>query len=341
MDAFARGLGDQGRRQDGLAVEPAVIGQGADQACQGRGGGVAVGGGDFDAPPLGLAAAGGRGPGGQEGRLGGGVDLAEVRQAAWPLQVGDAAVLGVGQADPEVEAEGTGQVLAQGGSHGAPVDPAEDLAGQVAEGDRVVAAGRSRRPQRGHGGQPGADRVPVEPQRELHLLGEAREALLMAHHLFDGDLALAGLGELRPDVGDGLGVVELSGVDQPGDQQRRHRLGGREHRRQGALVEGLGALAVGEAGPEVDDQFAALHEGKARAQLLAGGEVRLEGGADGGEALGAEAVDLRGHANRSKRTLGEVAFSRWAMATMGSSAAPAACAAATVSATPPTARPSA
>ena len=302
---------------------------------------MAVGGGDLDAPPLGLAAAGGRGPRRQERSLGRSIDFAEVRQAVRSLQVGDAAVLGVRQADPEVEAEGPRQVLAQGGPHRPSVDPAEDLAGQVAEGDRVVAAGGSGRPQRGHGGELRADRVPVEPQRGLHLVREAGETLLVAHHLFNGDRRLSGLGELRPDVGYALGVVELSGVDQPRDQQRGDRLGGREHRRQGALVEGLGALAVGEAGPEIDDQLAALDQRETRAELLAGSEVVLEGGADAREALGTEAVNLGGHANRSKRTLGEVAFSRWAMATMGSSAALAAWAAATVSATPPTARPSA
>ena len=101
------------------------------------------------------------------------------------------------------------------------------------------------------------------------------------------------------------------------------------------------ALPVGETSPEVDHDLAGLHQTEARAQFLAALEIGLEGGAHAGEALGADAVDLGGHVRRSNRTLGEAAFSRWAMATMGSSALLAPWAAATISATPPTARPSA
>lgn len=93
-------------------------------------------------------------------------------------------------------------------------------------------------------------------------------------------------------------------------------------------------------GPEVDDRLAAMHQGEPRAEFLALGEVGLEGFPDREEGRGAGSEDL-GQISRSMRTVGEAAFSRWAMATMGSSAAFQIWAALMVSATPPTARASA
>lgn len=95
------------------------------------------------------------------------------------------------------------------------------------------------------------------------------------------------------------------------------------------------------AGPEVDDQLAVTDQGKPRAELFALREIVGEGGGDGLEAWGDVAVDVRvggGQFRRSMRTCGEVAFSRWAMATRGSSLAFHIWAAETVSTSPPTAR---
>ena len=300
---------------------------------------MAVGRGDLGPPPFGLAASSGRGPGGEEGRPRGRVDLAELRRAVGALHVGGAVVLAVGQADPHIQLEGNGQVLAQGRAHGPAVDAAEDLAGQVAQGDRVIAAGGSGGPQRRHGRQLGADGVPVEPQGRLHGIGEAREPGLVAHHLLDGDLALAALRELRPDAGDGLAVVELSGIHQPGDQQGRDGLGAGEDGGQRRLIEGPRALTVGISAPEVDDGLSAVDEGEARAQFLTALEIGLEGRAHRGEGRRAGSEDFgSAQISRSMRTVGEAAFRRWAMATMGSSAAFQIWAALMVSATPPTAR---
>ena len=115
---------------------------------------------------------------------------------------------------------------------------------------------------------------------------------------------------------------------------------------QGLVVEGARASPVRMAGPEIDHEFSVADQGKAGAQLAPLSEIGGEGLAHGLQAAGAMAVDGdgfggRGQASRSIRTWGEVAFSRWAMATTGSSAVFHIWAAAMVSATPPTARASA
>ena len=55
------------------------------------------------------------------------------------------------------------------------------------------------------------------------------------------------------------------------------------------------ALAVGMAAHQVDDDLAVDGEGEARAQFAAILEIGLEGLADAGEAVGAEAGDLDRH----------------------------------------------
>ena len=76
------------------------------------------------------------------------------------------------------------------------------------------------------------------------------------------------------------------------------------------------------AGPEVDHRLGAVDQGEARAQFLAVLEIGLEGLAYCGKGGRAGSEDFgRGQISRSMRTVGEAAFSRWAMATMGSSAA--------------------
>ena len=305
-DALGRGRLDARGGDDRTAVQRPAAGQGAHQAGERRRGGVAVGRGDLDPPPFGRPAPRGRRPRGHEGGLHRGVDLAELGQGGRAHQLGAAGVLAVGQADPEIQAEGLGDVLAQRGPHGAAVDAAEDLAGDVAEGQGVVAAGRADREQRGHGRQLGAGGVPVEPDGRVGLVGEAREPRLVGQGLLDGDVLLAALRELGPDVGDGLVVGQASLVHQTRDQQGRHRLGGREQGRQGVGAEGDLALAVGEAAHQVDDDLAVDRQGKARAQFAVVGEVRLERLADAGEAVGAQAVDLAAHPRPAARC------ARWA-----------------------------
>ena len=104
-----------------------------------------------------------------------------------------------------------------------------------------------------------------------------RQARLVRQGLLDRDAVLAGLRKFRPDRGDGLAVVQLSGGDQAGDHEGGHRLGGGKHRRQGVDSEGPGARAVGEAADQVDDNFPFYGQAEPRAQLLAAGEIGGEG----------------------------------------------------------------
>lgn len=223
----------------------------------------------------------GRGPGGEKGGFRRRIQLAELGQGLGPLEAGHPRKFRVRQADEQIKAQRPGDVFAQGRPHGAAVHPAEDFAGQIAEGDGVVAAGRARGPHGGHGGQLRTDGVPVEPQGRVHLVGKAGQARLVRHHLLHGDLALAGRGELRPDLGHRLAVAEPSALHQPGDEDGGDGLGGGEHRGEGALVKGLGALAVGIAAPQVHHHLLIDHHGEARAQLFPGVEILLEGATHG------------------------------------------------------------
>ncbi len=203
----------------------------------------------------------------------------------------------------------------------------------------MVAGRGSGRPQRGHGGEPAGDRIPVEPQLRIDGIDEGGQAVLVRQALLDGDPGLSGGGELRPDVRDALAVGEPALAHQPGHHQGGDRLGGREHRRQGVRAERAGHGAVGEARHQVDHHLAVEGGAEPRAQLPALGEIGGEGVADGREPPVADAADLhrRHQARRSMRTLGDADLILEPMATSGSSGEFHMPAAATVSATPPTA----
>ena len=55
----------------------------------------------------------------------------------------------------------------------------------------MIAAGGSRRPQRRHGGEAGADGVPVEPVGGRQRRRQADQAGLVREDLFDGEGALS------------------------------------------------------------------------------------------------------------------------------------------------------
>ncbi len=269
---------------------------------------MAIGRWDLGAPPGGEVAAERRGPGLEEGRP---LDLgqrAKLGQGGGALDLRDPVVLGGGQTDPEVQAQGLRQLLAKGGPDRASVDAAEDLPGDVAVEHRVVARGRSWRPQRRHGGDPCGDRLPVVPEFDLHRLGECGQAVLVREALADGDVLLSGIREFRPDLGHPLAVVEPSLAHQPRQHEGGHRLGGGEHRRQGVGAEGNGPVAVGPAGHQVDDHLPLDGDGKAGAELGPFGEVGDEGVADGPESVGADTPDLRGLRHLSRGVRSE----RWA-----------------------------
>ena len=187
---------------------------------------------------------------------------------------------------------GFGQIFPKGCAQRASINPAKDLADQIADRDGVVAAGCSWRPDRRHGRQPFADEVPVKPQGRIKLLGNAAQSSLMGQDLRHRDRPLALSGEGGPDRRDGLVIGQEPLIDEAGDHQAGQELGRRKDRRQGALIKGPGPGPVRVTGKEVDDDLAAIGQGKARADLLSGGEVLGEDLAHGGKSVRAKAMDL-------------------------------------------------
>ena len=112
---------------------------------------MAVGGRDLKTPPLGRLPPKRRGPTrakGEAPRLG---HLAQIGHAGGPLHIGAAVMFAVWQPNPEIEIMGLGKVFSQGCAQRASINPAKDLAEQIADRDGVVAAGCARRPDWCHG----------------------------------------------------------------------------------------------------------------------------------------------------------------------------------------------
>ena len=191
---------------------------------------------------------------------------------------------------------GQGEILTQGLTHAAPLDNAEQLARQIADGDGVIARGRARLPHRGLRGQPFQHGGRIEPQLGRHRLGKAGQAGLVAHHLADGDPVLARLAKGRPQVRDPLLIGQLAALDRRGHHQGHDRLAGRKDGHQGVGGKGSGPRRIGMPGPQVDHRLARDTDAEPRAQFVQPlgrlGEIGGEGIAHPGEALGAGAVDV-------------------------------------------------
>ena len=271
-DPLPRHLVAPGGRQHACAIRR----QPPHELSQRQGRRVPVGRRDLRPTPVVAGSAAGGGPGGEEGRAGGFVDLAEIRQGLGALQLRHAGELRIRQADPQIKAERRGEVLPQGAAHGPAVHPAEDLPRNVAEGHRVIAARGPRRPDGREGRKLGAQPLPVEPQLLRDLLDEARQPPLMRQGLRHRDPALPRLAEGGPDRGHRLLVAELARRHEPCDQDRRQRLGGGEDRGEGLVVERPGAITGGVTVPHVERDLAIDHETEPRAQLQTFGEQGVE-----------------------------------------------------------------
>ncbi len=116
----------------------------------------------------------------------------------------------------------------------------------------------------------------------------------MGENLFDGQGALAGGGEVRPDLSHRRVIGEPLLAHQAGDHQGGDGLGGGKESGEGVRAKGAGFGAVGPAAHEVDDDLALHRQGEASAQLQALGKVAIKDLAHGGEAGRAETDDL-GH----------------------------------------------
>jgi hypothetical protein len=161
---------------------------------------------------------------------------------------GDAWLLLLGQADPEVEPGRLGNLRAEERAERVAGDAPQDLADEMPEDQRVVAVARARR---------------------------SKAGLVVEHHP-DGDPVLAALGELRPVPRHRRMQVD----DAAGREDVRAQCGGTlgagpdQHER--VLVPRRLRIGVGDATPQVDDRLAVNRHADRGAHLAALGEVALE-----------------------------------------------------------------
>ena len=143
--------------------------------------------------------------------------------------IGAAALFGAWQADVDVGAERFGDLGAQVLTDGATGDPAEHLAEDEAEGGHVIALRGARLPPRFGGGQPFAHQIPVGDLRPVHPLRGPITPDRWLITMAEGDVLLAGLGELGPVAGHRRIQVEFTALDELVDAGAGQALGAGEH----------------------------------------------------------------------------------------------------------------
>ena len=213
------------------AVDLSAVGCAAVEPGERAGGGVSVGGGNLGAAP---ASAGGDVVvvGAGDRRIGecGGSDavftqhLDEVGRIGVDGGVdqgGDAGVEFWSGADVGVESERGGELVPPVATDWAAVDASDDFADEPAVGEGVVAVLLA-------GGPPGfllgegfAHCVPVEEVFHDERSSDGGHAGTVRHEPADGHVALAGLGELGPVLGDGGVEVESALLRRVGGRRRR------------------------------------------------------------------------------------------------------------------------
>ena len=215
---------------------------------------------------------------------------------------GGAGVELLGHADEEVGVERPGDFFPRECSHRPPVHAADDLADQVAEGDRVIAVAAARRPprralrqRRGHG-------RPVEQRLGGQRPADGGQPRAMAQEPAHRDVLLAGLGELGPVAGHRRVQVELAALGQHVGAERDHALGGRGHADDRVRGPRAGAGRVGMAAPAVHHPHPVEVHADGGARVAALGEVPEELLADRGEAGLAVPVDRQHLRTRRNRT---------------------------------------
>jgi len=156
----------------------------------------------------------------------------------------------------------------------------QDFTGNIANGLRVIAVRRSRRPERRHSGEFRTSRLPVEPGLRRHFIGKAAEPRLMRQHLRDRDAFLPRSSEFRPVLRHRRVVIEASGGNFTRDQERNNSLAagidaGERIFRPRRL---LGSVRITAA--NVGDQFAIADNGKTGAEFCSVLEILNERIAD-------------------------------------------------------------
>jgi len=215
---------------------------------------VAVGRADLGQPPAGRV---GRGRVGH--RAGRDLDQHAVRVEAgqvererrWRDDLGAPAPVGLPRTDTEVRVKRTGDLLVDEPGEALAVDPADDLAEQMAERERVIAGGGARRPPRRLGGQRRRRALQVVQVGDGERRIPAGHAGGVAHQVPDEDALLALSGELRPVARDRSVQVHQAPVGEHEHGQARHRLGRRPDVHDRVALPGPAPRLVGETAPDV------------------------------------------------------------------------------------------
>ena len=190
------------------------------------------------------------------------------------FQRGDARLVLLGQADPELDAERPRHLLGEEPADAPPVDPADQFAAEPAIGQRVVAERRARIGVRRLGGED-CRHAPVVDQvggSDRHV--DPGEPCGVRDDVPDEDLRLA---ELGPVAAHGIVEAELATVDQHEDAERHQALGAGIDELERILAPRPAARPVGDAAPEIDHRLAVAEGREGRPELAALGEVPFKG----------------------------------------------------------------
>ena len=184
----------------------------------------------------------------------------------------------LGQTDVEVESEGRGDFVLKELSQAAMlrIDPAQQFAFVVAEGDRVIGLPRARLPGRFLASQDDRQAIEICDHAPVHRLIEGEQARLVSQELADGDGLFSLLGKLRPVLADALLVVEPApGM---GDRQshRSQALGCRVDQDHGVLFPRLTGRLVPHTAPQVNDLLASVVHATGAAQFVSPRKILSE-----------------------------------------------------------------
>ena len=162
------------------------------------------------------------------------------------------ALLALGKADPEVEAQGAGDLVGEERPHALAADPPDHLADEPAVRSGVVAVRGARVPHRALGRERLDGRLPRQPFLRRHGVVEDREPDLVGQQPAHRDVLLAGSGELGPVFGHRGVEVEFAPLGQQVGADRGRAFRAREHQDDAVFDPRPTGLHVGHSAPEVD-----------------------------------------------------------------------------------------
>jgi len=155
----------------------------------------------------------------------------------------------LGQADPEIEPERACDLLAEERAQRLAARPPHHLADRPAEGEAVIAVARAGLPERLFGGEQSGHIVPVVGSIVLEACAQRRHAGRVVEHHARGDVFLAVLAELGPQLDHRCIEIELTATRQHMGAQRRRAVGAGEHHAHRVGLPRRAGLRIGDAAP--------------------------------------------------------------------------------------------